>query len=100
MIARGFTVIGQALGGFMSRRWHEPQAGTKFRKQIRRRAQKTGRDAVSIEIRDDGGFMVDYYMSANEYQALLSDPVDVDAFEAMVRTWRAETEAKKAGNSW
>ena len=55
------------LNGFTSRRWHEGLSGKKFRAQMRRRAEKMGGTDDSVEIRDESGSLVDYYMCPTEY---------------------------------
>lgn len=55
------------LNGFTSRRWHEGNSGKKFRAQMRRRAEKMGGADDSVEIRDESGKLVDYYMCPTEY---------------------------------
>ena len=57
------------LNGFTSRRWHEGNSGKKFRAQMRRRAEKMGGDDDSVEIRDEDGRLVDYYMCPKELSA-------------------------------
>ena len=88
------------LGGFMSRQWHNATSGAKFRKQIRKRAARTGGRSQSIEIRDESGFMVDYYMCDDEYQDLLHGDVDVDYQEKMLLEWRKKRKEEGRGNLW
>lgn len=67
------------LGGFMSRRFAEGQAGKKFRAQVRRRAQTmSDADGSSVEVRDENGRLVDYLTGPHEYSEVLRTPLPED----------------------